>query len=422
MNGMDRDSTPGGGRLRARWLRNRRWSSGVIRDQSAENLSAAWTLTIGWNLLTILGLLSSIRDRGRGADRLWLFVLFFSVIGIGLLIWAGRRTRRISKFGESVFHLQTLPAIPGGELAGVIRVARTFGAESSVHLHLVCISRFMTGMARNSNVVDRVVWQESQTLDRLPPCDQGMEIPVLFQIPPDAQPTSELEFGDGVRWILEVRCKTRGVGYFSRFTVPVFAVDPSDFAAVRHRDVVIERASIESGEPRSGRGERGIACERFAGGRLRICFGAARNKVSAAMTTIVGLVLIGIAIGSLNWPGFRPHRVIAISIASLVLFAGGGFVIRAFLKWLAAYEITVRYGSLTVERIAPLFDQERTFKIGDISEVFNEAKLGVSNRHALMLKKRDGEVLCLAGDIIQKDYAEWLVEEIKDALGVFERV
>ena len=35
-----------------------------------------------------------------------------------------------------------------------------------------------------------------------------------------------------------------------------------------------------------------------------------------------------------------------------------------------------------------------------------------------ILKTRDGNLIQLAGDIIQKDYADWLADEIKDTLGI----
>jgi hypothetical protein len=435
MGGMEHDSMPRGERAEKPWMRNERWSSGVIRDQSAENLVAIWIFTLAWNIVTALALIPRAKEAIHGHDRWWLLALVFPAVGLGLVIWASCRMRRVRKFGASVFHLRTLPATPGGELAGTIHVARKFQAKSGVQLQLVCIYRFVSGFGRSARVTDRVIWHETQMLDPVALRDvegdeeDGAEIPVLFQLPPDAKPSSDLPMGDGFRWRLEARCKTGGVGYYSRFEVPVFVVAPSKSVAARGRDLVNSRRSAEASDPRRNLSERGILCERFASGRLRIVFGSARNRSSVVFTTIIGLALSAMAIGLANWSGSGRHRIIKISLASIFLFAGGIFCFKAIFNWLVTDEIIVRYGSLTVEREAPLFRHQRTFKLGEVSDVFpkiegnswSDSDSGSVNKkrfHRLMLKTRDGDLICLASDINQKEYAAWLADEIKEAFGV----
>jgi hypothetical protein len=425
---MDRHSPPRGHREHAPWLRNERWSSGVIRDQSAESLSVVWILAILWNAITALALLPRVKQGIHAHDQLWLLALAFPAIGVGLLIWAVRRTRRITKFGPSAFHLRTLPATPGGELAGTIRVTRKFEPKSGIQLQLACIVRFVTGFGRHARVIDRVVWKEARTLERVAPCNDGMDIPVLFRIPADAEPSSDLEFGDGVRWRLEARCKTAGVAYYSRFDVPVFVVAEPEFTA-RRREFVTPPARLEPSDPRGKLGERGIVMDRTAGGRLRIQFAAARNKSFIAFTAIIGLALSVMAMAMVNRFGTGTERIMTIGVASMVLFLGGVFVFIALFNWLATEEITVRYGSLTAERRGPLFRQQRTYKLGDVSDIFQKIETGSSSAsgggsakkksfHRIMLKTRDGELIWIAKDIVQGDYAAWLADEIKETLGV----
>jgi len=413
--------------VQAPWLRNEKWSSGVVRDGSTENLIPLWVFTLAWNILTALALIPHTIEFIHGHDKSRFIALVFPAIGLTLLIWAGRRTRRIRKFGASILNLQTLPATPGGELAGTIHVTQSFQAKSAIQLQLVCIMRYMMGIGRNSRVVDRIVWSETQTIDRLPTSQDGMDIPVLFHIPADAHPSSDLALGDGVRWKLEARCKTGGVSYYSRFEVPVFVADPAEIAAAR--GLVASGDSTEASDPRSALRERGITYQRFANGRLRIYFAAARNKSSVIVTVFIGLILAAIAIALAAWPDFHMSRDVALSIASIVLFAGVVFGFIAIFNLFVTEEIIVRYGSLTVERLAPMYHQERTFKLGDIADVFHkgegialfsyslppERKMG---SYSLMLKMRDGELIRLATDINQRDYAAWLAEEIRDTLGV----
>jgi hypothetical protein len=352
---MDRPAPPRARRDSTPWLRNKRWSTGAIRDQSAENLLMVWVFTLLWNLVTALALIPRVKEGIHGHDKARWLALAFPAIGLGLFIWAARRTWRIRKFGPSVFHLQTLPATPGGDLAGTIHVARKFPADSGILLKLVCNNRSVEGFGRRARVIDRLVWNESQTLDYLPECREGTDIPVLFHIPPDAKCTSELALGDGVRWKLQVRCKTGGVSYYSLFEVPVFLAEPMAVAV-----------PAESSDPRSKLGERGIVCER-TGGHLQI------------------------------------H------------FARGVFGFKAVSRWFTSAQITVRYGSLTVSRESPIFSQEQTYKIADVANVYRESH-GI--RHRLVLETRDGDTICLATGIRQRDYAEWLADEIKETIGL----
>ena len=409
-------------------MRNQRWASGSILDQSAENLVLVWIFTLAWNVVTALALATHLVERGTHQfDTGSLLGLIFPVIGLGLIIWAGLRTRRISKFGASVFQLQTFPATPGGDLAGTIRVTQKFQPKSEIQLQLTCINRYLAGFGRNARVIDRVVWHETRTLDQLPPSDDGTDIPVLFHIPPDAQPSSDLDFRDGIRWKLEARCKTAGVSYYSQFEVPVFVADPAEVAAASRRDLLISRRSTDPVDPRSNLSERGITYEHFAGGRLRIYFGSARNKWPVILKTAIGLALCAIAIALVNGAGFSIDRIITISITTTFVCVGAAFVLNAVSNWFATDEITVRYGSLTVERQGPISLKEQTFKIKDVSDIFHQVKGGQSSnsaaaknksRYSLMLETHDGEVICLATDIIQDDYAAWLADEIKDTFGL----
>jgi hypothetical protein len=268
-----------------------------------------------------------------------------------------------------------------------------------------------------------------QTFDALPPSEEGTDIPVLFHIPPDAHPSSDLDFGDGYRWKLEARCKTKGVPYYSRFEVPVFVVAQSSFAAPRVRVFAPPARAPELPDPRSKLTENGITYEKISAGRLRIQFAAARNRPVVIRTTITGLALTTIALGLGEWPDFPIDRVITLCFAASSFLVGVVFCFIAVLKWLATAEITVRYGSLTVQRRTLLFRQEQTFKLADVADIFPKnqsepsSKPGPDNSnkesfYKLILKTRDGDSVRLANDITQKDYAAWLADEIKDTLGV----
>jgi hypothetical protein len=426
---MDRPSPPRGRRSHAPWLRNDRWADGSIPDQSPQSLIAVWVFAILWNVVTALALIPRLKQAISIHDKWQLLALVFPSIGIGLLIAARRRGRRVRQFGPSVFHMHLFPASPAGDLAGFIHVPRPFQPKSAIQLRLTCINRCMSGMGRNARVLDHVIWRQVQSLDQLPPCQDGTDIPILFHLPPDASPTSDLDFGDGFRWKLEARCKTSGVAYYSWFEVPVFVVDESIPPRPRMRQSpTIAAPPAETHDPRHNLTEPGIVYEHI-GGRLRIQFGAARNNSSVIGTTAAGATLIAIAATLALWTSFPIDRVITLCFAASSFLVGLVFSFIALLKWHATGEITARYGSLTVQRRALMFTQEQTFKVREVSDVRHKIQGGPApksvakktkkkNFYTLMLKTRDGDWVRLANDITQKDYAAWLAEEIKDTLGM----
>lgn len=412
---------PRADRTQPPWMRNERWSTGDIRDQSKEHLLLIWVLALAWNIITALALIPHIGQAIHSESRSWLLALAFPAIGLGLLIWAARCTRRTTKFGESIFRLQTFPAAPGGDLLGTIHVPQEFQPTSPVQLQLACINRYLSGFGRNARVIDRIVWQHKVTLDALPSSADGTDIPVLFHIPPDARPSSDLPFRDGIRWRLEARCKTAGVGYYSRFEVPVFVASPDEIAAASRRDLLLSDTT-EPVDPRSKLADPAITIERFASGRVEIFFASARNKPSIILTAIAGAALCAIALRWAVRPEFELNRIISISITSVVLAAGGLLLCRAAFNVFATDEIIVRYGSLTLQRHGPMYFQEQTFKLADVSDIFQDPKdtspANKNGRYGLVLTTRDGDVIPLAGDIRHHDYAAWLADEIKDTLGV----
>lgn len=423
---MDDPVTPNIAPTQAPWMNNEVWASGNIRDTSVQNLLSLWVITVVWNVAAIMGVRPCIQDAIHTHQALPLLALVFPMAGLGVFTWALRRTTRIVKFGDSILHLQTLPAVPGGNLAGTIHVSRAVCGIGKMELRLRCVAVEQNSKDRS----EHLLWQQRLILDALPACPRGTDIPVLFDIPSTAQATSGIDQDAGIRWRLEARCQTRGVSYFSRFEVPVFAATPAEItaAAAAAEPVVVHRL-VGATDPRRRLSERGIICQPLAGNGLRIHFAAARSKSGAMFPTGIGLVFTGIGVALALASTDLLFRIITWSFAAILLLIGLVMDYVAIYCWLASNEITVRHGWLTVENRLLLLHWQKTYTAKDISDISaddagtweitsDSGKTTKQVTYGIKLKTRNGKSTFISTDIFQKDYAAWLAEEIRYILDV----
>jgi hypothetical protein len=419
MQRMDGTFAPGSESESAPWLQNQAWADGVVRDQSVENLLSFWIFSVVWTIASVPLVIPFVKDAINGPNKWPLLALAFPAIGFALLAHTLRRTLRILKFGDSVFHLHTLPAQPGGDLAGVIHVTRPVESTAPMQLRLMCVNRVVNRGGRRTQIVDHILWKQEQTVDDLLQSANGTRIPVLFHIPADAKPSSDSNFGDRILWQLEVSCKTAGVNYLARFEVPVFVVTSQE-------QIAAPPPKADEGTPdwNSNYSERGITHQPVAGGGWRIHFDPGRNKASAKATTAIGLVITAVAIGMALLPVDSLTRIVTVSIAAVMLFIGGVFDYIAIYLWFFSTDIMVRPGSLILETGTSLFRRRRTFNAEDISDLsFKKDGESSSNgsepriSFGIQMKTRDGKMIWIASNIFQGNYAEWLAEQIKKTVG-----
>jgi hypothetical protein len=416
---MDGTSAPGSESAAAPWMRNQAWADGAIRDQSVENLLSLWIFSVVWTIASVPLVIPFAKQAINGQNKWPLLALAFPAVGLALLAYSLRRTLRIIKFGDSVFHIHTLPAQTGGDLAGLIHVTRHVESTSSMQLRLMCINRVVKRGGRRAQIIEHILWNQLQTVDDLPRQLDGTDIPVLFHIPPDAKPCSDSNFNDIILWRLEVGCKTHGVNYSTRFEVPVFVVDPSEQIAAPP-----PKAGAQTPNWHGHFSERGITCQPVAGGGWRVHFAAGRNKSSAKATTTIGLVITFLAIGMALLPVDSLTRIVTLSIAAVLLFIGGVFDYIAIYLWFVSTDIMVRPGSLVLETGTAIFRRRRTFSAGDISDLSYKKDGETSSNGSepkisfgIQMKTRDGKTIWIGSNIFQGNYAAWLADQIKNTVG-----
>ena len=186
-----------------------------------ENLLRLWVFAVAWVVASAVIVPPLVRDAFKGPHQTGLLALAFPAAGLGMLLWALRRTWRIRKFGASNLHLSTFSVMPGGNLVAVIHVDRPVSGGRTMRLRLRCLRRRRWSGTRGTTMSESVLWQQRQDLDPVPANRDGSDIPVQFHIPADAQASTGFDWGREILWRLEACAESGLVSYYARFQVPV---------------------------------------------------------------------------------------------------------------------------------------------------------------------------------------------------------
>jgi hypothetical protein len=127
----------------------------------------------------------------KGNLVLLLLVLLFPLVGILLIVKTVQSWRAWLRFGDAVFRLTEIPGAIGGTLCGTIWSPCRLRPSADVKLNLACTQTVRSGKNSSTNTL----WQEDRTVrcDGIPVTPEGVVIPVVFQIPPECQPTDRDE-------------------------------------------------------------------------------------------------------------------------------------------------------------------------------------------------------------------------------------
>jgi len=388
---------------------------GTIPDQAEETLLMLWMFAAAWMAASVFIVAPMVSAALKEQEYARLVTLAFPAVGLGLLLWALRRSWRVRKFGGSILRVIPDPAKPGGELVGVIHVDRLAPGGGPIRLRLRCIERRTTRKRKT----ERVLWQQAQNLDEVHRSLDGTDLPVRFHLPADAPATNAIDLRREILWRLEARGPSGLVNYFSRFQVPVGVATVPETAPETPARAPFHRGG--GPDPRSKLSERGIVWQPLEDGGLHIHLVAGRRKLIPL--AVIGLIFTGIAVALFLAPVPDLERILTIALGCLLLLPGAflGFIV--IYNWLVSQDVKVHPGSLVMERHALGFHWGRTFKASEIAEITcqkdgeSSSNSSVATFHGIQLKARDGKCTWLASNISQADYAAWLTDEINAALG-----
>jgi hypothetical protein len=336
------------------WRWNSDWQEGQIRASGKAQFILPAVMAVFWNLVSTPLLFVIPEEFFDKGNKLALIGLVFPVVGIGLAIWAIRAFVRWKKFGDSVFEMTTYPGVIGGKLAGRIVTSVDLNPTEGFHLTISCVNRVTTGSGKNRRTSERVLWQQKRHLLR-EPLDWDptkSEIPVLFAIPFDVDPTEKRSDSDEVVWRLQLAAEVPGVDYAVQFDVPIFRTADSK------QDFELEErpyAELEAPwDPAKALADDRIFEEISPKGNRLYVFPAARHKGAAVALTSFFLV----------WAGFT----------WLIGHLGAGILFTGVFGFFAA---------LIFLGVVTLWFERRTIEIGTQALVLRGEMLGVGRTRTI---------------------------------------
>jgi FtsH-binding integral membrane protein len=383
----------------APWLWRDDWARGEIKSGAKAGAIVAWVFALFWNIISMLVFLAVLKD-GRAGKAIAIAAVF-PVIGIWLLVRAATASARRKRFGDSVFKMTSMPGVIGGPLAGVIHPGRPLHSAGELRLRLVCLERDTSGDSTSENVE----WEDEKIFGgevaRI-----GDGIPVVFNIPFECAPTATHSGSRSTVWRLHARATVPGNDYIAEFEVPVFKTAQSRVDAAPVSDPA---AAYE--KPIDAESSRGVRIRPAATGGTEFHFAAARNKRMAFGLTMFTAFWVGGVVLMIRFHAPILFPIIFGLIAVLLVLGIIGM-------WTGASHVVAGREGLAVTHWYCFWSWKRMLPAADVERV--ELKIGMSAGAAayydLMATTTAGKKEKLASSIEGKRQAEWLAQEIRNAL------
>jgi hypothetical protein len=390
------------------WRWRPQWEDGRIRSSAKSEVVLPCLFALFWNAVCVAVIATSWREILEQSWAIVAMATLFPLVGIGLLIWAGRAFIRWRKFGEAIFAMSRVPATPGGWIEGELELPKVLAGAERITSRLECERR---AKGRDSDDSE-LLWQDERQDrgDELLFDGLAVRLPVSFEVPVDAETSTVDDEGDSsVTWWLSVEAETPGVDYRSRFEVPVL------------RGAGVSPALPEPSTPRTASAPPSLselaALSRFriettpAGG-TRLVFPAGRHLKAALSMTVLLLVwtAITVVLTRTEVPRLFP---LAFSAIGLVL-------LYSFLDfWFGSRRLAIADRQLAVEKRLLGWRRQRLIPIEQIKGLSTDRGWQVGGKlfYRVLAKVSGGKRILVADRLesltLARQLAHWLERELK---------
>jgi hypothetical protein len=393
------------------WLWRRSWASRRIDDSTREDMWGAWIFAVFWNLVSTPGAYVGVRAALYEGKPGAFVVLLFPVAGIWLLARAVRITVRTKKYGISRFELATLPGVVGRNIAGTVRATMDTLPAGDFQVELTCVRRVTTASGKSSSTSESILWQEEGPVRGQQIRDfsgMGINIPVSFRLPPDAEASDATNPNNRVVWRLHVSASVPGVDYDATFEVPVFRTAASEQPDTAENEPSGESLAASYHQPADSR----ILVTTNRGG-TEILFPAARN-IGAALTLTFFMIIWWSALGVQLYF----HVPIVFSVVTILF--GLLIAVGVLDLWLKVSRVRVEAGVVTVATGYVQPGNERRLTAAEIASVAPAIGMhtGRTPYYDVEIRLKDGKKVAAGRSVRDKREAEWLAATIRGALGI----
>ncbi len=382
------------------------WASGRIRCSGRSTFLLSWFFALFWNAVS-LPLLWAIPAEVEKGNQAALIGVLFPLVGVGLVVWAIRTTIHRFRFGSSEFQMDTLPGVIGGELRGTVHAKEGVSPLDGFRVKLVCVNRVTTGSGQSRTISEHIRWQEEQTVGagRVISMPYRTDIPVVFRIPYEVEPSSPESSDNEIVWRLEVQAAVPGVDFKARFVLPVFKTDESSpEASSEIREAPLEPAQLEE--------RSGVRIRPSPTGGQEILFPPARNLGVAVGVTLFTAVWSAIVVG-LAYAGELLFFVVFGFFELLLLYA-------VMALWLQRTRVRVEYGRIEIRDRILGIGRTVTLDSSDVDSIRPEIRMqsGSTPYYDVRITRRSGSPVSAGRWIRSRRDAEAIAQALRSAVGL----
>ncbi len=203
------------------WLANDKWQTPTIYSSSKNAMWGAWAFAAFWNLISAPLPFLLYEEVTRKENYIALVGLLSPLIGIGMLVWAVRRTLEWRRFGPAPVTLDPFPGSIGGHVGGTIDLNMPFDPAARFQLTLNNLHSYVSGSGKNRSRKEEAEWQD-KLIAFAEPGPRGTRLLFRFDVP-EGLDASDTEHDDSYHiWRLDLSATLSGTDIDRSYDIPVY--------------------------------------------------------------------------------------------------------------------------------------------------------------------------------------------------------
>lgn len=267
------------------WLLNDAWQTPTIRSSSKTAMWGAWAFAAFWNLISAALPFLIYEEVMQKGNHLALVGLLFPLVGIGLLVWAIRRTLEWRRFGPAPVTLDPFPGSIGGHVGGTIDLNLPFDPAARFRLTLNNLHSYISGSGKNRSRKEEAVWQDSMPAHAEHGAN-GTRLIFRFEVP-EGLNASDTDHDDSYhQWRLNLHAELPGTDLDRDYDIPVYATAT---ASRRLSEPAVQKA----------RAEQGVIDDQSVGDVVKVRDGFSGKQLIYPPGRNIGPALGGVLVGAI---------------------------------------------------------------------------------------------------------------------------
>jgi hypothetical protein len=393
------------------WLANQDWHTAEVRSTARGALYFAWIFAVIWNAISAPMPFMVYGEVTEKQNYAALIGLLFPLVGIGLLVWAVRRTLEWRRFGASPVTLDPFPAAIGGQAGGTFELPVPFDSSHQFRVTLSAVHSFESGSGKNRSRREKTHWEKS-VIGYAEPGLYGTRVQFRFDIPEGLPPSDAAKLDDDYDlWRLSLQADLPGADVDRDYEIPAYP------GTAKSR--IGDRAAAAIATATKTAAENDVRARITLDGD-DMFYPMGRNALSCLIGIVIGAVFAGIGV-------FLFIREDAWFGGAI--FGGVGALLFAGCVYAIANSLTVKRDSMgggveTVRRLFGIPVKSRYAAIDDIASLHSDSSsAGQKNGRQVKYyrvygKLKSGGDITLGESFEDEAEAEAAIAFIREKLGI----